>query len=206
MTNTPSTIDIETELSAVNSILGSIGQSPITALDFTNPEISFIFNLLKESNIDVQNEGWVYNKEDHVEFVPDSSTGYILFPNDILRICITNGYQDRFRDLVKRNGRVYDKVNHTDVFEQSLFCDVVRLFNFEDLPSVFKRYITYKAASRAATQLVSNSDLYKLLAVQEESARAACMDYECTQGKHTIFGYPEESFVSPYQPFRAIIR
>ena len=58
---TPTTIDLDTELSAVNSILGSIGQSPVTNLNFTNPEIEFIYNLLKESNVEVQSEGWVYN-------------------------------------------------------------------------------------------------------------------------------------------------
>lgn len=206
MTNTPSTIDTETELSAVNSILGSIGQSPITTLDFTNPEISFIFNLLKESNVDVQNEGWVYNREEHIEFQPDANTGYINVPKDILRIDITNGYQDRFFDLVKRNGRLYDKIMHTDVFTAPIYCDVVRLFPFEDLPSVFKRYITYKAAGRAATQLIANSDLFKLLAQQEASARASCMEYECNQGQHTIFGFPDQTFVTTYQPFRALNR
>ena len=206
MTNTPSTIDTETELSAVNSILGSIGQSPITTLDFTNPEISFIFNLLKESNVDVQNEGWVYNREEHVEFQPDANTGNIIVPVDILRIDITNGYQDRFFDLVKRNGKLYDKIMHTDVFTAPIYCDVVRLFPFEDLPSVFKRYITYKAAGRAATQLIANSDLFKLLAQQEASARASCMEYECNQGQHTIFGFPDQTFVTTYQPFRALNR
>ena len=206
MTNTPSTIDTETELSAVNSILGSIGQSPITSLDFTNPEISFIFNLLKESNVDVQNEGWVYNREEHVEFQPDANTGNIIVPVDILRIDITNGYQDRFFDLVKRNGKLYDKIMHTDVFTAPIYCDVVRLFPFEDLPSVFKRLITYKAAGRAATQLIANSDLFKLLAQQEASARASCMEYECNQGQHTIFGFPDQTFVTTYQPFRALNR
>ena len=56
-----STIDTDTELSAVNSILGSIGQSPITELNFENPEVSFIYNILTEVNKDVQNEGWHFN-------------------------------------------------------------------------------------------------------------------------------------------------
>ena len=61
-------IATDTELSAVNSILGSIGQSPITQLKnttgsliSTNPEISFIFNLLVETTKDVLNEGWHFN-------------------------------------------------------------------------------------------------------------------------------------------------
>ena len=41
---TTTTVDIDTELSAVNAILGSIGQSPVSGLDFANPEISFIYN------------------------------------------------------------------------------------------------------------------------------------------------------------------
>ena len=54
MTSTPTTVDLDTELSAVNTILGSIGQAPISTLDYDNPEVAFIYNLLKESNQDVQ--------------------------------------------------------------------------------------------------------------------------------------------------------
>ena len=51
----------DTELSAVNSILGSIGQSPVTNITGTslnNPEISLVKNLLLEATKDIQNEGW----------------------------------------------------------------------------------------------------------------------------------------------------
>ena len=47
------TIDNETELSAVNAILGAIGQSPVTSLNFTNPEVGFIYNLLRDANVDL---------------------------------------------------------------------------------------------------------------------------------------------------------
>ena len=72
------TIDIDTELSAVNTILGAIGQSPITQINYDNPEISFIFNLLKDANIDTQAEGWHFNTEKHVAFAPDAN-GHILY-------------------------------------------------------------------------------------------------------------------------------
>ena len=67
------TIDIDTELSAVNNILGAIGQSPITTLNFDNPEISFIFNLLRDANVDTQAEGWHFNTEKHVRFAIDAN-------------------------------------------------------------------------------------------------------------------------------------
>ena len=79
-----STIDTDTELSAVNSILGSIGQSPVTTLNFTNPEVSYIYNLLTEVNKDVQNEGWHFNTEEHVKVEPDSNKN-ITLPINTLR-------------------------------------------------------------------------------------------------------------------------
>ena len=43
------TIDNDTELSAVNSILGSIGQSPVNSLNLQNPEIEFVYNVLTDN-------------------------------------------------------------------------------------------------------------------------------------------------------------
>ena len=201
------TTDTETELSAVNAILGAIGQSPITSLVFTNPEISFIYNLLRDANVDVQNEGWHFNIEKHVPFTPDSN-GKIAIGDDILKMDTTNGWADRTHDVVKRNGYLYDKYNHTDDFSDhtSIDLDIVRLLSYEDIPSPFKRYIIYKAAVRAATQLVGNPQLAQLLAQQEALARATVMEYACNQGNHTMFGLPEDSTYNAYQPLRSLGR
>ena len=74
----PTTFNTETELSSVNSILASIGQSPITTLNFENPEIAFAYNLLMESSTDVQNEGWVFNREDCFPLLPDEDNEIVL--------------------------------------------------------------------------------------------------------------------------------
>ena len=76
----------------MNSILGAIGQAPVTRiyqqdpttdtplkLDFINPEVSFAYHLLQEVNVDVQNEGWVWNREEHYELLPNS-VGKIRHP------------------------------------------------------------------------------------------------------------------------------
>ena len=204
------TTDTETELSAVNAILGAIGQSPITSLVFDNPEISFIYNLLRDANVDVQNEGWHFNTERHVKYTQDSVTNKIEIGNDILKMDVSKGWSHRQYDVVKRNGYLYDKYDHTDdwsdLTSDGIDLDIVRLFSYEDLPSVFKRYIIYKAATRAATQLVGNPQLTQLLAQQEMLARATAMEYECNQGNHTMFGLPEDSVYNGYQPFRSLLR
>ena len=201
-----STTDTDTELSAVNSILGAIGQSPVTTLNYENPEVSFIYNILTEVNKDVQNEGWHFNTEYHIEARPEDVTKYITIPNNVLRYDITNGLKDKSRDVVTRNGRLYDLVNHTDEFTETLYLDLVTLYSFEDLPNVFQRYITYRAAVRAATQLVSNPQLTTLLQNDENRGRAACLEYECDKGDPSFFGNPHDSVYKSYQPYEALRR
>ena len=205
------TIDNETELSAVNAILGAIGQSPVTSLVFTNPEISFIYNLLRDSNVDVQSEGWHFKTEKHVPYTPQDVSGVkkIAIGSDILQMDVTDGWSKRNYDVVKRNGYLYDKMDHTDDWDEltdGIDLDIVRLISYADLPEPFKRYIIYKASVRAATQLVGNPQLAQLLAQQEAMARATVMEYECNQGNHTMFGLPEDSVYTAYQPWRTLGR
>ncbi len=203
------TIDTETELSAVNAILGAIGQSPVTVISGNaNPEVSFIYNLLRDSNVDVQSEGWHFNTERHVEYTPDGTTGKIAIGDDILRIDTMNGWSNKKKDVVRRGGFLYDKQDHSYDWSSytTIDLDVVKLLSYADLPEAFKRYIIYKAAVRAATQLVGNPQLAQLLAQQEALARATVMEYECNQGNHTMFGLPEESTYTAYQPWRSLAR
>ena len=209
---TTTTVDIDTELSAVNAILGSIGQSPVSGIDFTNPEISFIYNILKEVNQDVQNEGWTFNLEYHVKENVNTSDNKIIIASDVMRIDMEDGF-DRTRDFVRRKDsdglwKIYDRVNHTFEFpdDDYFYVNVVRLLNFEDIPSVFQRYIIYKASGRAAVQLVSNAQLQQMLSTYELQARAACMEYECNQGDHSYFGWPDESAYQPYKPYQMLRR
>ena len=280
---TPTTIDTDTELSAVNSILGAIGQSPVTSLgtieeitgevtytgdgsdvtfdivsSFTtsseikvtidgvattaftisgsvvtfntapangeiiriyrskeiantlaNPEVSFIYNILTEVNKDVQNEGWICNIERHVKVSPDANKN-IEIPANYLSYDFHDNLTNKSKDLVRRkkDGKylLYDTVAHSYEFSGDVVLDVVYLFPFEELPNVFKRYITYRAAVRAATQLVANPQLVQLLQSQEGMARANCIEYECNQGDHSFFGVPHESRYQSYQPFHALRR
>ena len=205
------TIDTETELSAVNSILGAIGQSPITSISAgsANPEVAFIYNLLRDCNVDIQNEGWHFNTEKHVAYIPDAD-GKIAIGTDILKMDVSDGWEKNQYDVVRRNGNLYDKYDHTDDWSDlpatGIDLDITKLFSFEDLPSVFRRYIIYRASRMAATQLVGNPELAKLLGAQEAIARASCMEYECNQGNPSMMGFPEDTTYTTYQPWRSLRR
>ena len=206
------TVDIDTELSAVNAILGSIGQSPISQIDFANPEISFIYNILSEVNQDVQSEGWMFNVEYHIKETVNPTDNKVIIQSDVIRIDMEDSW-DRTRDFVRRKDsdglwKLYDRVNHTFEFpdDDYFYVNKVRLLEFEDIPTVFQRYIVYKACGRAAVQLVSNQALQQMLSTYEVQARAACMEYECNQGDHTIFGWPDDSAYQSYKPYQMLRR
>ena len=214
-------IATDTELSAVNSILGSIGQSPVTTLGtvttdatntgqeivntFANPQIAMIHGLLMEVTKDVQNEGWHFNKEDHVLISPDANGHYII-PTNYLRYDIHEGLSDKTKDVVRKDGKLYDNVNHTFVFSGDHYFDITYLLAFNDVPPAIQRYIIARASVRAATQLVSNAQLVKLLQLEEAQTKATALEYDCEQGDHTFFGFPHESNYRPYQPYKALIR
>jgi hypothetical protein len=209
----------ETELSSVNSILGSLGQAPVSRiyqkekyenqkqLVYINPEIAIVHELLMEVDTDVQNEGWVFNTEWNYPLTPDNF-GHILIPTNVLRMDVSEGQVYRNSDVVKRGFKLYDRLHHTFEFTPNTLInfDITWKWNFDELPSVFQRYITLRASGRAATQMVTNADLVKLLQTQEAQARAACMEYECNQGDHTFFGTPMGTSYRSYQPYRTLAR
>ena len=208
-------IATETELSSVNSILAAIGQAPISRiynktdgnLTYINPEISFIHQILMEVNSDVQNEGWVFNTEHCYPLTPNSK-GEIYVPENVLRLDMSDNFTYRTTNFVLRNGKLYDKYNHTYIHDpnKSINFDIVWKWEYEELPSVFKRYITLRSSGRAATQLVTNPQLVQLLGQQEAQARAACMEYECNQADASFFGTPEGTVYRTFQPYRVLAR
>ena len=146
---TTTTVTIDTELSAVNAILGSIGQAPVASIDFTNPEISFVYNLLKECNQDVQSEGWTFNLEYHIKETVNASTNKVVIGSNVTRIDNEDAW-DRTRDFVRRKDsddvwKLYDRVNHTFEFpdDDYFYVNKVTLLEFEYLPTPFQRYIIY---------------------------------------------------------------
>lgn len=205
---------IDSDLSAVNSVLGAIGQAPITTLNYENPEVGLCMNLIKETSVDVQSEGWYYNTENHLKFTTVGGTGAdanrVIVPLNALSMNISGGDIWRYVKVTERNGYLYNKTYHTYDWSNwdggCVYCNVVWLFEFENIPPTFQRYVTLRASVRAATQLVSNPDLASLLKDQADFQRAACVQENAEMGDNSYMGWPENSVYSPYQPYKALAR
>ena len=136
---------------------------------------------------------------------PDSS-GHYPVPTNAIMYDISDGQVDRQTNVVQRNGKMFDIVHQTDVFTTDYYFDSVVLLPFTDVPSPIQRYIIARASMRAATQIVSNGDLVKLLQVEEAQARANAMEFETEQGDHNFMGFPDDTRYRAYQPYKALIR
>jgi len=200
------TYAVSTELDAVNQILSTVGQAPVTTLDLQNPEVAIVLNTLREVNRQVQVEGWTFNVERDFELKPHNTTKKIEYPSNILQID-ANTKKHRDIDVVKRNNKVYDRLNHTDTFTDSLYADVVWYFDYTDVPAAIQAYIAARAARLCATKMVGDAQLNQLLQEQEMQTRAAAIEYDTNQGDYSMFGFQDGvNYYNSYQPFQALMR
>ena len=196
------------ELPAVNQILTSCGQAPVTTLDQTNPEVAIAYATLLQVSREVQSEGWTFNKEYHVPFNKDNNDE-ILIANNIIQIKLTENAQNTPYNAVRRNGKLYDRQNHRFTWEYSpIECDVIYEFDFIDLPDPIQNYIKARASTIVSGRIVGDNAQYARLQQQEIQQRALAMEYETSQGQFTMFGHPQDSqnFYQSYQPFHALQR
>ena len=196
------------ELPAINQILTSCGQAPVTTLDQTNPEVAIAYATLLQVSREVQSEGWTFNKEYHYEFNKDNNNE-ILIPNNVIQLKLSENAQNMTYDAVRRQGKLYDRQNHRYTWEYSpIECDVTWEFDWVDLPEPVQNYITARAATLVSGRIVGDDDQYTRLKVQEQEMRVLANEYETQQGQFTMFGHPQDSqnYYQSYQPFHALQR
>ena len=194
------------ELPAVNQILQSCGQAPVTTLDQTNPDVAIAYQTLLEVSREVQAEGWSFNKEFHYKMTPDTNNE-ISIPNNILQIDLTDNAANIDKDVIRRNGKLYDKANHTYTFTDKVECDITWLFDWVDLPTPIADFITARAAGIVSSRIVGDNNQYQILGQKEAFARAMAMEYECNQGDYTYFGHHgNTNSYRSYKPYHALYR
>lgn len=196
----------DTELSAVNQILGAVGQAPITTLDETNPDTAIVYSTLTAVNREVQSEGWAFNRELEYPMTRDSNNE-ILVPYNMLQVKLSRLPENKAIDVTVRSDKLYNKLDHTFIWDRDLKCDILWIFPFVEAPQPIKDYITAKAAAITSTKLIGDREQYVLLQQREASTRAVALQYDCEQAQYSMFGFPNgTNFYSSYQPYLTLRR
>ena len=204
---------VSTELDAVNSILMSVGETPVNTLTVQSPEVAIAQKTLRQVCREIQAEGWSYNTENEYPIDTDTNN-QVIVPNNVLQMDLNIFQHGKDYDVVRRsdNGvmKVYDKKNHTFTFENcdKLYFDMIWMLDFEDLPQAFKDYVTVRASRIASNRMVNNPQSSKLIEQDEAGARALALEYETKQADHNIFNdyqYQQDANTT-YRPFKVLRR
>ena len=106
-----------------------------------------------------------------------------------------------------REGKLYDKLNHTFKWVKCQKLDVVWLFEFEDLPEAAKQYVQTRAANLFAMRATGSTEVARYSEREEANARATLIEYETQQGDYSIFSAGmDESPRRTYRPVDTIWR
>lgn len=152
----PTLMTPTTELEAVNECLENIGQAPVsTIVGDLGVDTQIALNFVRKVNRELQSSGWYWNTETNYELFPNGD-GDILLPVNTLSVD-TYG-EDRDLDLVQRGSRLYDRINHTYTFTDSVKTELILGLAFEDLPETARRYISLRAARIFQDRVDGQSD------------------------------------------------
>ena len=203
------TTNANKELPAINQILSTCGQAPVTTLDQTNPDVAIAYDTLLQVTREVQAEGLTYNSEFHYVFTPDNNNE-ILIPNNVLQLKLSKNSANMQYDAVRRQGKLYDRIHHRYTWEDhpdGVECDVVWEFDWVDIPEPIQNSIVARAATIVSQRIVGDTNQYEMLQQQEAYARALAMEYETRQGDYTFFGHKRgEKVYDSYKPYQALYR
>lgn len=194
-------------LTALNTVLTSIGQTPVTTIERTNPDVAICYDTLMQVSKEVQSEGWTFNREFNYTGFPRDVNNEIVIPSNVLQLKLSDNPTNRYYDAVQRNGKLYDRLNHTYDWEYDPEVDVTWELDFADIPAPVQSYITSKAATTACQRLVGDDQQYRTLMQKEMVDRSTALEYDCNQGQFSFFGTQQGSnFRISYQPYQALQR
>ena len=206
---------VSTELDAVNSILMSVGESPVNTLTVQSPEVAIAQSTLRQVCREVQAEGWKFNTETEYPIDLDSNN-HCIIPNNVLQIDLNHFKHLNDFDVVKRsdNGvmKLYDLMEHRFNFDNTsdnkLYVDVIWMIDFEDIPQAFKDYITTRSARIASNRMINDPKAAELMSTDESLARALAVEYDTNQADYNIFNDAQyrTNPGSVYRPYQVLKR
>ena len=165
-----------TELEAINTMLSTIGESPVNAVEDTgNVDVVIARQILQTASREVQARGWHFNTEKNYTITPDSE-GYLVLPNTVLKVDTV--YPDSSKDVVVRGSRLYDREKHTYVFTDAVKVDMTILLTFDELPAVARNYVTIRASRIFQERVVGSDTLHAFNSQDEARAMVSLMEYE----------------------------
>lgn len=174
-----------TELDAINTMLTTIGESPVNSVNASTADTRIAQLILGEVDRATQIKGWNWNTEKEVALTRNGSNEIVLASN-VVRVDVNRQeYPDV--EVVQRGNKLYDKKNKTFTFTKNLKGEVVYLLPFTDLPEQARYYIVVRSARLFQQRMIGDSTGSAFSAEEETTAYMALNDSEDETADHNIF-------------------
>jgi hypothetical protein len=185
-----------TELEAVNMCLAAIGESPVNTITNSGlADVAAARAKLTELSRTVQSTGWAFNTE-HKFPLMRASDGTITLPTNALKASIDRRVSDA--QAAQRGQSLYDKKNHTYIWDRDLCADLVFFLDWDELPQTARQYIAICAARSFQATAFTSDTIDKLTEADEMKALTALKDAEGDNGDYNMF-YDSYSVVSAWE-------
>lgn len=159
-----------TELEAVNACLMNIGESPVSSITGTiSVDAATALALVRNTTREIQTHGFYWNTEVNYTITPNAEKKLQL-PANTLQVDTTGEHVKD--DLVARGQYLYDRVNHTYEFDDSVEVELVVALNFEEMPEAARRYVTVRASRIYQERVMATPTLSSFNTADEDFARA----------------------------------
>lgn len=171
-----------TELEAVNTIIGALGEMPLSSLeDSLNVDAINAYRILQTTNRQQQARGWSFNIHEDYVLNPDSMTGRIKWAENFLFLRGTEGTK-----YTKQGDYVYDFTNKTANFTQPITVTAIFLMPLEELPDALRNFIVAKAALTFQIRYLGEPNLTQSLQEDVQEAWQALQEYELDTNDYSL--------------------
>jgi|TARA_B110001452_G_scaffold208811_1_gene179100 hypothetical protein len=185
-----------TELEAVNTILSTIGEAPLSTLTGSLPvDGTTAKNILNEISREVQSAGWHFNTQYKVDLTRDT-TNKVPIGTDVVRVELSNRYDKSSYDVVQRGNYLFNLAKNSDIFDQDFTENtLIYLLQFEDLPEQARRYITIRSARVFHDRTLGANTLHKFSSEDEARSLSVMKQAEMQTGDNTIFDSDLQKYI-----------
>ena len=185
-----------TELEAVNTILSTIGEAPLSTLTGSLPvDGTTAKNILNEISREVQSAGWHFNTQYKVDLTRDT-TNKVPIGTDVVRVELSNRYDKSSYDVVQRGNYLFNLAKNSDIFDQDFTENtLIYLLQFEDLPEQARRYITIRSARVFHDRTLGANTLHKFSSEDEARSLSVMKQAEMATGDNTIFDSDLQNYI-----------
>ena len=173
-----------TRLSAVNSMLAALGESPATDLASpTRSDVNAAVDLLDSTSREVQGRGWFWNTELQT-FNPDTSNR-ITISQTVLNVdAAEHGIRDQ---VIERGGMLYSLHENSYEFSAPIDLIVVTHLPFEAIPESARNYIARRASRILQENRVGDPSLVKYAERLEAEGLYLLQEMESSNGDYSSF-------------------